>query len=104
MQRHSVIHASANRPVLLLGGDRELVLLTGMLLAMLAFALMTWWGLLLSVALWLTVIGVLRRMGKADPLLRRVYVRHVRYCDYYPARSGVDAAPPDWMFSETLDA
>jgi type IV secretion system protein VirB3 len=40
--REIVIHQSANRPHLLLGGDRELVLFVALLSAMLVFALVTW--------------------------------------------------------------
>jgi len=28
-------------------------------------------------------------MGKADPLLRQIYVRHIRYKAFYPAKSGL---------------
>jgi type IV secretion system protein TrbD len=42
-----------------------------------------------SAALWFGVVAVLRRMGKADPLLRQVYIRHLRYREWYPAKSGV---------------
>jgi hypothetical protein len=28
-------------------------------------------------------------MGKADPLLRQVYLRHIRYRQFYPAKSGL---------------
>jgi hypothetical protein len=28
-------------------------------------------------------------MGKADPLLRHVYLRHIRYRSFYPAKSGL---------------
>jgi hypothetical protein len=31
-------------------------------------------------------------MGKADPLLRHVYLRHIRYLSFYPAKSGLHAA------------
>ena len=33
--------------------------------------------------------GALQRMGKADPLLRHVYLRHIRYLAFYPAKSGL---------------
>ena len=42
--REVVIHQSANRPNVLLGGDRELVLVTVMIAAGLAFSLASWWG------------------------------------------------------------
>jgi hypothetical protein len=55
----------------------------------LAFSLATWWGLGLSVAFWVGTVAVLQRMGKADPLLRQIYARHVRYRPFYPAKSGL---------------
>ena len=89
--REIVIHQSANRPHLLLGGDRELVLFAALLSAMLVFALVTWWGVLAGILLWFLAIAVLSRMGKADPLLRHVYLRHLRYQAFYPAKSSVSA-------------
>ena len=68
--REIVVHQSANRPNMLLGADRELVLLSAMLSAALMFVIATWWGILLGVILWVVAVGILQRMGKADPLLR----------------------------------
>ena len=85
--RQVPFHESANRPNLLLGGDRELVLVFAILAAMLVFAVMKWWSVVAGVVLWLTAVGVLARMGKADPLLRQVYLRHIRYRAFYPAKS-----------------
>ena len=90
--RQVPFHESANRPNLLLGGDRELVLVFAILAAMLVFAVMKWWSVVAGVVLWLTAVGVLARMGKADPLLRQVYLRHIRYRAFYPAKSRL-AAP-----------
>jgi type IV secretion system protein TrbD len=87
--RQVAIHQSANRPNLLLGGDRELVLVMVMVVVALAFSLASWWGVLLSAALWIASVAVLQRMGKADPLLRQVYFRHIRYRAFYPAKSYV---------------
>src|SRR6516164_682100 len=85
--REVPFHESANRPNLLLGGDRELVLVFAIMAAMLVFAVMKWWSVLAGIALWLAAVGVLARMGKADPLLRHVYLRHIRYRSFYPAKS-----------------
>jgi len=87
--REIVIHQSANRPNQILGGDRELVLVTILVSVSLAFSLATWWGVGLSFLFWLTAIAVLQRIGKADPLLRQVYLRHTRYRAFYPAKSGL---------------
>jgi type IV secretion system protein VirB3 len=87
--REIVIHQSANRPNQILGGDRELVLIAMLTAISLAFSLGTWWGLGLSIAFWVGAVAVLQRMGKADPLLRHIYVRHIRYMAFYPAKSGL---------------
>jgi type IV secretory pathway TrbD component len=87
--REVIIHQSANRPNQILGADRELVLIAILVAVSLAFSLGTWWGLGLAVGFWVSVIAVLQRMGKADPLLRQVYMRHIRYRPFYPAKSGL---------------
>ena len=46
-------------------------------------------GIGVSVAFWIGCVAVLQRMGKADPLLRQIYARHVRYRPFYPAKSGL---------------
>jgi type IV secretion system protein TrbD len=87
--REIVIHQSANRPNQILGGDRELVLIAMLTAISLAFSLGSWWGVGLSVAFWVGAVAVLQRMGKADPLLRQIYIRHIRCEAFYPAKSGL---------------
>lgn len=89
--REIIVHQSCNRPNLLLGCDRELLLLCGMLAAMLIFALVTWWGVAFGITLWAMSLAALSRMGKADPLMRLIYIRHVRYRPFYPAKAGIEA-------------
>ena len=89
--REIVIHQSANRPHLLLGGDRELVLFAALMSAMLIFALVTWWGIVAGIAIWIGAVAILSRMGLFDPMLRQVYVRHVKYRPFYPAKGRVRA-------------
>jgi len=87
--REIVIHQSANRPNQILGGDRELVLIAMLTAISLAFSLGSWWGIGLSVPYWVGAVAVLQRVGKADPLLRQIYVRNIRYKAFYPAKSGL---------------
>jgi type IV secretion system protein VirB3 len=87
--RGVVIHPSLNRPAQLLGGDRELVLITALTAGTLGLSLGSWWGIGLAVLFWLCAIAILQRMGKADPLARHVYLRHIRYHQFYPAKSGL---------------
>ena len=83
----SRIHRALSRPNLLLGADRELVLLTGLAAAILIFVVLTIYSALFGVAVWIIIVGLLRMMAKADPLMRQVYVRHISYKHYYKATS-----------------
>ena len=87
--REVVIHQSANRPNQILGGDRELVLVAALIAVSLAFSLATWWGIGVSIGFWIATMAILQRMGKADPMLRQIYMRHIRYRAFYPAKSGL---------------
>jgi type IV secretion system protein VirB3 len=81
--QHSAIHRALSRPNLLMGADRELVLVTGLATVILIFVVLTWYSALIGAAIWIGVVGLLRMMAKADPLMRRVYVRHIRYRPQY---------------------
>ncbi|AVA24442.1 conjugal transfer protein TrbD [Rhizobium sp. NXC24] len=81
------IHRALSRPNLLVGADRELVLITGLAAAILIFVVLTIYSALFGVAVWIVVVGLLRMMAKADPLMRQVYVRHISYKHYYKATS-----------------
>jgi type IV secretory pathway TrbD component len=83
----SRIHRALSRPNLLLGADRELVLLTGLAAAILIFVVLTWYAALFGVAIWLMAVAVLRMMAKTDPLMRKVYIRHISYRPSYRATS-----------------
>ena len=79
----SRIHRALSRPSHLMGADRELVLLTGLATVILIFVVLTWFSALFGLAIWIVVIGALRIMAKADPMMRQVYVRHIGYRPSY---------------------
>jgi type IV secretion system protein VirB3 len=79
----SRVHRALSRPNLLMGADRELVLLTGLVSIILIFVVLTWYAALFGMAIWLVAVAALRMMAKVDPLMRRVYLRHVSYKAYY---------------------
>jgi type IV secretion system protein TrbD len=81
------IHRAGIRPHLFLGGDRELVLFTGLIAFALTVPSFQWASVVTGVLLWLVVLYLLRQMAKADSLMRHVYLRQLRYRRYYPARS-----------------
>lgn len=77
------IHRALSRPTLLFGADRELVLLTGLAAVILIFVVLTVVSAALGFAIWIVVVGLLRMMAKADPLMRKVYLKHIKYRPYY---------------------
>ncbi len=81
------IHRALSRPNLLLGGDRELVLLTGLAAIILIFVVLTVYSAVIGILVWTVVVAALRAMAKADPLMRRVYIRHVAFRPFYRATS-----------------
>ena len=77
------IHRALSRPNLLMGADRELVLLTGLSAVILIFVVLTVYSALFGIAIWTVIVGLLRMMAKSDPLMRQVYIRHISFAKYY---------------------
>jgi len=81
------IRRAGNRPNLFMGGDRELVMFSGVLSFALIFSAQEYRATAFGLLLWFTTLYACRLMAKHDPLMRQVYLRHRRYRRYYPARS-----------------
>ena len=81
------IHRAMSRPNLLMGGERELVLFSALLAGTLAFAGASIVTFFLGVLFWIFCITLLRMMANKDPYMSKVYLRHIKYQRFYPARS-----------------
>lgn len=81
------IRRAGNRHNLFLGGDRELVMVAGLIAFTLVVAGQDAVATFAGITLWFGAVYAFRLMAKKDPSLRHVYLRHRRYCRYYPARS-----------------
>jgi type IV secretion system protein VirB3 len=81
--RRNRIHRALSRPNLLMGADRELVLITGLASAILIFVVLTAYSALFGLAVWIIIVGLLRIMAKSDPLMRQIYIRHISYRSHY---------------------
>ncbi|GAW47588.1 conjugal transfer protein TrbD [Vibrio sp. 1733] len=81
------IRRAGNRANLFMGGDRELVMFSGLLAAALIFSAQEIRATVFGICLWWGALFVCRLMAKSDPKLRHVYLRHRIYKAYYPARS-----------------
>lgn len=81
------IRRAGNRDNLFMGGDRELVMFSGLLAFALIFSAQELRATVVGLFLWFSALFACRLMAKHDPKLRFVYLRHRRYKPYYPARS-----------------
>ena len=85
--REITLNQALCRPDHLWGAERELVLSSALVVAMLLFL---GWDMMLTVfglLFWVLVYTALKMMAKADPLMSKVYLRHIRYQPYYRAFS-----------------
>lgn len=86
--RETPIYAVGSRSILLLGCDRTLVMVGAMLSFLIPFSTnFAPWADLTGIILWFVMLYFLRQMGKADPLMRQVFIRQNHYRSFYPARS-----------------
>jgi type IV secretion system protein VirB3 len=81
------VHSALNKPNLLLGGERELMLMVGLFSALMIFIAMTWQTFIIGIALWVILSMLLRMMATADPLMSKIYLRQLKYKDFYTAHS-----------------
>jgi type IV secretory pathway TrbD component len=96
-RRVSTIHQSLTRAVLLAGAERPLAIANWITAAALILGSGLHWYTI-AVGLLLVTLGhwALVQAAKFDPQLSRVYVRHIRYQDHYPARATIFARTP-WV-------
>lgn len=81
------IRRAGNRHNLFMGGDRELVMFSGLMAFALMFSAQELRATVVGLLLWFVALHLCRLMAKSDPRLRHVYMRHRIYRAYYPARS-----------------
>ncbi|AKK65874.1 conjugal transfer protein TrbD [Xanthomonas oryzae pv. oryzicola] len=81
------VRRAGNRDNLFMGGDREMVMFSGLLAAILIFAAQDWNAAITGVVMWFAALWILRKMAKADPKMRFVYLRNRRYKPYYQPRA-----------------
>lgn len=80
-------HRALHRPNLVLGGERELVMFTGLIAVCLILAAQGLAAVLTGILLWFGCLGLLRYMAKIDPYLSQIYLKSLKYRRYYAARS-----------------
>lgn len=85
--RITPIRRSLHRPQMILGGERELMLFSMLVTGLLTILTMNVFAITVGVIFWTICAFGLRKMGKADPQMSKVYMRQFSLQSYYPAFS-----------------
>ncbi|WP_319764098.1 conjugal transfer protein TrbD [Maridesulfovibrio sp.] len=85
--RTVVIHESLNRKILVMGGDRELVMVSALIAIVLGVGGTTIISGITGVVFWVASLFIFQNMAKKDPQMFQVWLRHRKQQAYYPARS-----------------
>jgi type IV secretory pathway TrbD component len=102
-----VIHKSLHRPQLFLGVDRDMAMYTILISIMTAAGGYNLVSLLVGIVFFFVTFRYLRIWAKKDPLLRRVFIRYVRYIRkdvLYSAKPSAFSKPPlnIWKIKKTV--
>lgn len=81
------IHLSLHRHTFVLGAERELVMTSALIALLVGVGGMTLISAMVALVFWISAVFVLRRMARADPLMSKVWMRHVKQNDIYTAKS-----------------
>ncbi|EGA8561847.1 TPA: conjugal transfer protein TrbD [Campylobacter coli] len=81
------IYSALNKPNLIFGADRELILMVGVISFALIFTGATLITSVIGIALFFVCGLLLRLMAKSDPLMRQIFIRQNKYKKFYYPQS-----------------
>ena len=81
------IRQSLHRHSYVLGAERDLVMLSALVSLLAGIGGMTLVSGIAAVTFWVGAVFSLRQIAKADPIMSKVWFRHVKQQDFYPARA-----------------
>ena len=83
------IHQSLHRNVLVMGAEREPALMLALAAFLIGVGGMTLFYAFFAVFIYVLGIILLRIMSKHDPLMTKVWRRHIKLQIFYPAKSSI---------------
>jgi type IV secretion system protein VirB3 len=81
------IHDSLNRPILMMGGERQLVLALIIISGIFFFSLAKLWAAAVGIAMWVIGQWALTRAASYDDQLSKTGPRSLKYRRHYPAQA-----------------
>ncbi len=70
-----------------MGAERELVMTSALIALLVGIGGLTLLSGVVAAVFWIVAVFVLRRMAKADPIMSKVWMRHVKQNDFYSAKA-----------------
>lgn len=87
MRRYLPIHQSLHRHAHVLSAERELVMTSGLVALLVGVGGLTAVSIVSAIVFWIASVFALRHMAKADPIMSRVWLRHIKQQEFYPAKA-----------------
>ena len=87
MSRPLTIHQSLHRHAHVLGAERELVMASALIALLVGVGGLTAVSIVSATGFWIAAVFALRHMAKADPIMSRVWLRHIKQQEFYPAKA-----------------
>jgi type IV secretion system protein VirB3 len=81
------LHEALNRPILMLGGERNLVLMLLIVAGVFIFSLAKLWAAAVGIAIWVIGQWALVRAASYDDQLSKTGPRSLKYRRFYPAQA-----------------
>ena len=81
--RLTPFHRALHRPQQIMGGERELMLFSMLIAGGLVVSALNLVATVIGLVLWLICVYGLRKMAKSDPEMSKVYLRQLKYRNYY---------------------
>ena len=85
--RKIAVHQSLQRHNFVMGAERELVMTSALIALLVGIGGLTLLSGAAAAVFWIVAVFVLRRMAKADPIMNKVWMRHVKQNDFYNAKA-----------------
>lgn len=82
-RRETAFHRALHRPQLIMGGERELMLFSMLIAAGLIVSALNFIATVIGISIWVVCVWALRKMAKSDPSLSKIYIRQLKYGNYY---------------------
>ena len=79
------IRQSLTKPIMIAGAERELMILVGFSSAMILTAGMSFLATTIAAIVFFVGTYLARALAKEDPYIIKIFLRHIKYRNYYPA-------------------